>query len=60
MTLPDTSVDQELRGQIRDVIVAALRRKYISTSSHMSYTTGNAYQTVNLDDESVGGYRQDR
>lgn len=49
-----------LRARVKATIIEALRVKYVSVSSHMAYTTGNAYQALTLDDEAVGGYRQDR
>jgi len=49
-----------LSNQVKGVITSALRAKYVSVSSHMNYPTGNAYQTLSLGEDVVGGYREDR
>jgi SAM-dependent methyltransferase len=53
-------ISQEVKTQLKHIIIDALNRKYISTSSHTNYTTGNRYQSVVLGGENIGGYRKDR
>jgi SAM-dependent methyltransferase len=54
------TINLELRNRLKEMIISALKQKYVSTSSYMDYKTGNAYQTVAFDDMSVAGYRDDR
>jgi SAM-dependent methyltransferase len=53
-------ISAELARELKGLIGNALRRQYISTSSHMDYKTGNAYQAVDLGEGVIGGYRRDR
>jgi SAM-dependent methyltransferase len=50
----------ELTMQVRGLISNALKKRYTSTSSHMDYKTGNAYQSIDLGEEVISGYRRDR
>ena len=49
-----------LREAIKNLIVSTTAKKYISTSSHMDYKTGNRYQSLDLGGELLGGYRTGR
>jgi SAM-dependent methyltransferase len=51
---------ERLKAKIRDMIFESLQEKYVSTSSHLEYQTGNAYQEITLDGKAVGGFRKDR
>lgn len=49
-----------IRPEVRELILQALKRQYLSESCHDAIQTGNAYQSIDLGDERTSGFRTHR
>lgn len=52
--------NENLRENLKALILSGLAERYVSTSSYQEIKTGNFYQTVQLGEQRAEGFRSDR